>query len=78
MKISYTFVNMNNTKAEDKCPVCDGTGVFVLPKKMQIDSAEIKKKLAKELIKKGYSYRQVQKALGYKSTQSVSYWVNQK
>lgn len=68
---------MNNTGAkkiaEDICPVCNGSGKFVLPKKLEVDAVEIKEKLAMGLIEKGYSYRQVQKALGYKSVRSVSY-----
>lgn len=55
----------------DICPVCKGSGKYELPSKMQIDSMEIKKKLAKELQKKGYSIRQIQVALGYKSPRSI-------
>jgi hypothetical protein len=58
---------------EDTCPVCNGTGKFAQPKKMEIDSTEVKEKLALGLIDKGYSYRQVQVALGYKSVRSISY-----
>ena len=60
-------------KTKDICPVCNGTGEFVLPKKMEIDSAEVKSKMALGLLEKGYSYRQIQKALGYKSVRSISY-----
>lgn len=73
---------MNDTgkkkKAEDVCPVCDGTGRFILPKKIEIDSVEIKEKLALGLLEKGYSFRQVQVALGYKSVRSISYIVGKK
>lgn len=68
---------MNNTggkkKVADICPVCNGTGEFILPAKMEIDSFEVKAKLAIGLREKGYSYRQIQKALGYKSPRSISY-----
>lgn len=68
---------MSNTGAkkiaEDVCPVCGGTGKFVLPKKLEVDAVEIKEKLAAGLLEKGYSYRQVQIALGYKSVRSISY-----
>lgn len=68
---------MNDTgkkkKEEDICPVCEGTGRFVLPNKIDIDSVEIKEKIVIGLIEKGYSFRQVQVALGYKSVRSISY-----
>lgn len=68
---------MNNTGSkkivQDICPVCNGTGQFALPKKIDSDSFEIKEKLAIGLLEKGYSYRQIQKALGYKSVRSISY-----
>jgi len=56
---------------KDVCPVCQGTGKFELPAKMKIDSGGIKKKLAIELRKKGYSIRQIQVCLGYKSPRSI-------
>lgn len=61
--------------AQDICPVCNGTGKFVLPKKIDIDTVEIKEKLVLGLLEKGYSYRQVQIALGYKSVRSISFIV---
>lgn len=54
-----------------ECPICKGTGKYDLPKKMQVDSAEIKKRLAVELRAKGYSIRQIMTALGYKSPISI-------
>lgn len=54
------------------CPVCKGSGKFKLPYGMEIDSLEIKTRLTKELRKKGYSIRQIQIALGYKSPRSIS------
>ena len=60
---------MKKQKAE--CPICKGTGDFELPAKMQIDSMELKKHLAIDLHKKGYSIRQIQAALGYKSPRSI-------
>lgn len=56
---------------KDICPICNGTGKFELPAKMQLDSMELKKHLAIELHKKGYSIRQIQVALGYKSPRSI-------
>ncbi len=54
------------------CPICNGSGKFQLPRKIQIDSAEIKKQMAIKLREKGYSIRQIQVALGYKSPRSIS------
>jgi hypothetical protein len=59
------------------CPICNGTGKFELPSKMQIDSMELKKHLAIELHKKGYSIRQIQVALGYKSPRSIQVFLTQ-
>lgn len=56
---------------KDICPICKGTGKFELPAKMQLDSMELKKQLAIELYNKGYSIRQIQIALGYKSPRSI-------
>jgi len=70
------MINTGSKKStEDICPICKGTGRFAMPKKIDIDSAEIKERLALELIGKGYSYRQVQNALGYKSVRSISHIV---
>lgn len=41
------------------------------PFKLQIDSVEIKKEIALKLRAKGYSLRQIQNVLGYKSVRSV-------
>lgn len=58
-------------KKSDKCPVCKGTGKFTLPSKKDVHSYEIKGVLARTLAEKGYSYRQIAEALGYKSTRSI-------
>lgn len=60
-------------KHKEKCPMCNGTGKTDPPKHREADMVEINKKIAKELIGKGYSYRQVQRALGYKSVRSIQY-----
>lgn len=60
-------------KQKERCPVCNGTGKLEIPKHREADMFEINKKIAKELIGKGYSYRQVQRALGYKSVRSIQY-----
>ena len=56
-------------KAE--CPICHGSGEFELPAQIKIDSVEIKRRIAIELREKGYSIRQIQVSLGYKSPLSV-------
>ena len=38
----------------------------------EVDMIEVKKDMAVKLHSKGYSYRQIMKALGYKSTRSIS------
>lgn len=60
---------------DEDCPICGGTGKIEPPKHKDIDSVvlDTKRDMAKKLIDKGYSYRQIQKALGYKSVRSISY-----
>lgn len=53
-----------------KCPVCKGTGV-VNPKHNEIDTVQQKKEFGLFLHKQGFSYRQIMRALGYKSVRSV-------
>jgi hypothetical protein len=55
------------------CPVCQGTGAFELPKNVKKEDAAIKVYLVNLLHKKGYGLRQIQRALGYKSPQSISH-----
>ena len=57
-----------------KCIICKGTGEIEEPKHKDIDGEmnAYKKAVANELHIKGYSYRQIMKALGYKSTRSIS------
>lgn len=43
------------------------------PKKLNANLFEVKKEMAVKLRDKGFSYRQIQNALGYKSVRSVSY-----
>jgi hypothetical protein len=45
-------------------------------KKIDIDSVEIKREIAKGLREKGYSLRQIQRSLGYKSVRSVVHILN--
>lgn len=48
------------------------------PSKLNADVFEVKKEMAEKLRDKGFSYRQIQKALGYKSVRSISYILKQK
>ena len=54
-----------------KCPVCKGKGCLPDPRKKFADESEAKKAMAKTLVDAGYSYRQVQSFLGWKSVASV-------
>lgn len=59
-------------------PEMENRGFIVLkvteePKKIDIDSVEIKKTIAIGLRSKGYSMRQIQRALGYKSVRSIQH-----
>jgi C4-type Zn-finger protein len=58
------------------CPVCKGTGKFSLPKKIEIDSVPIKEEIVLGLRKNGYSMRQIQVAMGYKSPRSIQYIID--
>jgi hypothetical protein len=60
-------------KHKEKCPMCNGTGKTDPPKHREADMVEINKKIAKDLVNRGYSYRQVMRVLGYKSVRSVQY-----
>lgn len=61
-----------------KCPVCKGTGEFEYPKHQEADKTDINQRIAKDLTEKGYSRRQVARALGYKSVRSVQYLLEKK
>lgn len=59
-------------------PSLEDAGFIILkvseqPKKIDIDQLEVKKIIARDLKEKGYSYRQIQRALGYKSVRSISH-----
>lgn len=55
------------------CPICDGTGRIEDPHKMSIDVTELKREMAIRLRSKGFSFRQIQRALDYKSVRSVQH-----
>lgn len=57
-------------------PMLEEAGLFIVslpdkPYKQTIDELEVKRSIARGLREKGYSLRQIQKALGYKSVRSV-------
>ena len=59
-------------------PLLEERGFLIIkfdekPKKIDMDAADVKKQIAISLREKGYSYRQIQRALGYKSVRSVSH-----
>ena len=53
-----------------KCPTCKGTGKV---KPFHDGSVESRRKTAIKLRRKGFSIRQIQKALGFKSQTSVAH-----
>lgn len=57
-----------------KCPICKGEGEinFIDLQSSKKEWVEVKKQMAKTLVKEGFSYRQVCKFLNYKSPASVS------
>lgn len=55
----------------ETCPICKGTGKIEIPARLPVDGYEIKKRIARELHEKGYSVRQIMRALGYKSPRSI-------
>ncbi len=58
------------------CPVCEGTGAFELPTKIKQSDLDIKRYLVGVMHKKGYSIRQIMRALNYKSPHSVHILIN--
>lgn len=55
-----------------KCPICRGAGHIAEPHVNTIASVLKKKRLAKILRKNGYSLRQIQHMIGWKSVRSVT------
>jgi transposase-like protein len=62
---------INMRKCE--CPICKGTGKIEVP-----INRDLKKQAIFTLYKEGYGIRQIQRLLGFKSPQSVSFILNQK
>lgn len=62
------------------CPLCKGQGIIQMddPRRKEVDIYEVKKEMAVKLREKGFSLRQIQKALGYKSVRSVVYILDKK
>lgn len=54
-----------------KCPVCKGKGCLPEPRKVQRDRTKERRDMAKVLRANGYSIRQIQEFLGWKSPRSV-------
>lgn len=56
-----------------KCPVCMGKGfIKEIPAGDKRYSDQMKHRMARILHEKGFSYRQIMKFTGYKSTRSIS------
>lgn len=54
------------------CPICKGSGKLEDPHKMQVDQVSVNTDIAKKLREKGFSIRQIMRALNYKSTRSIT------
>lgn len=54
-----------------KCPICKGCGELDEPRQHGRDRAEEKKAMAKTLRDAGYSLRQIQEFIGWKSVASA-------
>lgn len=54
-----------------KCPVCNGKGHLPEPRKIERDRSKERRNMAKVLRANGYSIRQIQDFLGWKSPRSV-------
>jgi DNA-binding transcriptional MerR regulator len=55
-----------------KCPICKGCGELPEPNKIARDRAEEKQAMAKTLRDAGYSLRQIQEFIGWKSVRSAA------
>lgn len=55
-----------------KCPICKGRGELPEPRQHGRDRADEKKKMAKTLRDAGYSLRQIQDFIGWKSVRSAA------
>lgn len=58
-----------------KCPICKGTGKIEEPINYE-EKAKLNAKIAKDLIKAGYSFRQAMRIMGYKSPSTIQHFVN--
>ena len=54
-----------------KCPICKGTGEIEEPKSKRAGKVVDNRIMASLLKKEGYSFRQIQKFLGYKSVGAI-------
>ncbi|TXH57567.1 MAG: hypothetical protein E6Q97_04315 [Desulfurellales bacterium] len=55
-----------------KCPICKGSGHLPEPKSTQQNAAKQKARMAKVLRDNGFSLRQIQSFIGWKSVRSVT------
>lgn len=63
-----------------KCPICNGTGELPAPKLLfpyRRGVLKLKKQACKILRSKGFSIREIQKILGYKSPRSVQIYIKE-
>lgn len=57
------------------CPICKGKKTIEDPIDYK-ENAKLMAKIAKDLIKLGFSYRQTMEIMGYKSPATIQHFVN--
>lgn len=63
---------MTRGSATKTCPVCNGRGFLPEPRQASRNRSDERKQMARTLRKAGYSLRQIQDFLGWKSVRSVA------
>lgn len=61
-----------------KCPLCRGSGFVAPPLTIRKRNKKEKVKIITELKRRGYSIREIMAELGYKSTNTVMYYLKNK
>lgn len=61
-----------------KCPICKGSGELDPPHIEKKDQTIANAQIVKTLRDAGYSFRQIQKAMGFESVRSVQYLLEKK
>lgn len=67
--VAFHIKRIKSTAAE--CPICKGSGRLPEPNTIERDRATERKRMARTLREAGYSIRQIQDFVGWKSPRSV-------